>query len=87
MVVDALVSYEALFVVYFISTYTQTIQMKIKKGFNLRNICGEYIIVAEGIVHPLIVNGFSRLQPDGIIFTVHNGQIGIYDRVIRITYK
>lgn len=23
--------------------------MKIKKGFNLRNICGEYIIVAEGI--------------------------------------
>lgn len=23
--------------------------MKIKKGFKLRNVCGEYVIVAEGI--------------------------------------
>ncbi|WP_298454373.1 PqqD family protein [uncultured Prevotella sp.] len=23
--------------------------MKAKKGFNLRNVCGEYVIVAEGI--------------------------------------
>lgn len=22
--------------------------MKVKKGFNLRNVCGEYVVVAEG---------------------------------------
>ncbi len=23
--------------------------MKVKKGFKLRNVCGEYIVVAEGV--------------------------------------
>jgi hypothetical protein len=51
---DEMLPYPPLFTIHLVSTYSKLfkkkeLNMRTKKGFRLRNVCGENIIVAEGI--------------------------------------
>ncbi len=48
--------------------------MKIKEGFNLRNICGEYIVVAEGEANIDFTNVISVNETAACIWKAVSGK-------------